>query len=160
MHPAMEVDHKAIWDQVGQLQKEVGDVRDEIRNLNGKIDKQFERFAGKFETLSAVLTERQKIQDEVVKNINILFDRQRQMEAVVSSHQSFDARLAVIEETRLAAVEEKQASHGEKLAQVAVIGAIAGAVFAAVASSAASKIMSPSKGHIEPVPHARLAPLV
>lgn len=161
MSQTVEVDHNAIWTEVGHLKTQVVRLKDEtngmrleVRDLNGKIETQFERLAGQLASLSAVLAERHEAQKKVLKDVDVLFERVRHAEVSISeiNHGALEKRVTDIE--------EKQGTHGEKLAQVAIIGMIASAIFAAFVSSMASKIMAPSKGEAEPAPHARLAPLV
>lgn len=122
--PHLEVDHNAIWDEVRRLKTETGEIKSNIRDLNGKLDTQFERLAGRLDTLGAVLMERHEMQKQIVKDVNILYERQRQTETHLSS---LDYTAL---ERRIEGVEQKQSSHGERLAQVGICAAIAGILLA------------------------------
>lgn len=155
MPETMEVDHNAIWSEVRRLKTETGEIKAEIQGLNGKLDTQFERLAGRLETLGAVLTERQEQQKQIVKDLNTLFERQRQTETRLSSMNCETL------EVRLQDVENKQVKHGEKLAQTALVAGVGGILLAAIAPLAFTKLTGePSKTGIAPATHSQIAPLM
>jgi len=123
-----------------------GEIRAEIQSLRGEMGTLFAQLTGQLNTLSAILTERQEVQRQLVGDVNILFDRQRQFEARLSAidHERMDSRIT--------AIENMQGTHRERLAQTALMAGIGGILLAAVAAAVAGRLMGQKASYVPLLP--------
>lgn len=130
-------------DDNGEIRAE---IRAEIQGLRCEMSTLLAQLGGQLQTISAILNERQAVQQQLVGDVNILFDRQRQFESRLSAinHERMD--------TRITAIEKKQGGHDMKLAQVALAASLGGILLAAMASAVASRLMGQKTGYLLPPP--------
>ncbi len=130
-------------DDNGEIRAE---IRAEIQGLKGEMSTLFAQLTGQLQTISAILNERQAVQQQLVGDVNILFDRQRQFESRLSAinHERMD--------TRITAIENKQGKHGERVAQAVMAAGLGGILLAAMASAVATRLLGQKTGHLLPPP--------